>query len=103
MQPHLKPGFIVPVKATKEGGQEGRGRMIHLHSSPLGKIQMTVAFSSTHFPKCAIFWIYSWFCMLRARLPPAIFKETGRETSSLFSLADRQGSVTRTEVEVCSL
>lgn len=34
--------------------------------------------------------------MLRARLPPGIFKETGQETSSLFSFADRQGSVTRT-------
>lgn len=41
--------------------------------------------------------------MLRACLPPSIFKETGQETSSLFSLADGQGSVTRTEVEVLQL
>lgn len=34
--------------------------------------------------------------MLRGHLPPSMFKETGQESSSLFSLADRQGGVTRT-------
>lgn len=41
--------------------------------------------------------------MLRAHLSPGMFKETGQESSLLFSLADRQGGITRTEVEVCTL